>query len=80
MKETGAVLGVGESRICQIHSAAMIRLRARMKELLDSRQAPKPAAPILRPPLALNGAGLKPVDNSTPPTQSFCGGRKDNDR
>ena len=27
MKEVGVVLGVGESRVSQIHSSAMIRLR-----------------------------------------------------
>jgi RNA polymerase sigma factor for flagellar operon FliA len=37
MKEVGAVLGVGESRVSQIHSAAMVRLRARLGELLRSR-------------------------------------------
>ena len=37
MKEVGAVLGVGESRISQIHSSAIIRLRARLGELLRSR-------------------------------------------
>ncbi len=31
MKEVGAVLGVGESRVCQIHSAALVRLRARLR-------------------------------------------------
>jgi len=30
MKEVGAVLGIGESRVSQIHSLAMIRLRARL--------------------------------------------------
>jgi RNA polymerase sigma factor for flagellar operon FliA len=38
MKEVGAVLGVGESRISQIHSAAMIRLRARLEGILESQQ------------------------------------------
>jgi RNA polymerase sigma factor for flagellar operon FliA len=37
MKEVGAVLGVGESRVSQIHSAAIVRLRARLGELLRSR-------------------------------------------
>ena len=37
MKEVGAVLGVGEARISQIHSASLVRLRARMRELLESR-------------------------------------------
>jgi RNA polymerase sigma factor for flagellar operon FliA len=35
MKEVGAVLGIGESRVSQIHSAAVIRLRARLRELLE---------------------------------------------
>jgi RNA polymerase sigma factor for flagellar operon FliA len=30
LKEIGAVLGVSESRICQIHGQAVIRLRARL--------------------------------------------------
>ena len=42
LKEVGAVLGVGEARACQIHSAALIRLRARLRELLGSRPAPTP--------------------------------------
>ena len=32
LKEIGQVLGVSESRICQLHSQAVARLRARMKE------------------------------------------------
>jgi RNA polymerase sigma factor for flagellar operon FliA len=35
MKEVGAVLGVGEARVSQIHSAALVRLRARMRDLLE---------------------------------------------
>lgn len=37
MKEIGSVLGIGESRISQIHSAAIIRLRSRMSELLAAK-------------------------------------------
>lgn len=37
MKEVGAVLGVGESRVSQIHSMAVIRLRARLAELTAVR-------------------------------------------
>jgi RNA polymerase sigma factor for flagellar operon FliA len=37
MKEAGAVLGVGEARVSQLHSAAIIRLRARMAELLNAQ-------------------------------------------
>jgi RNA polymerase sigma factor FliA len=45
MKEVGAVLGIGEGRVSQIHSAAMARLRATMQELLGAR----PKGSSLRP-------------------------------
>lgn len=48
MKEVGAVLGIGEGRVSQIHSAAMARLRARMKEFLGERPS-APAAPAPSP-------------------------------
>ncbi len=32
LRETGAVLGVSESRVCQIHGAALIRLKARLSD------------------------------------------------
>ena len=32
-KEIGAILGVSESRICQIHSQAIARLRSVLKEV-----------------------------------------------
>ncbi|MGA0586340.1 RNA polymerase sigma factor FliA [Dyella sp. KRB-257] len=35
LKEIGAVLGVTESRVCQIHGQAIIRLRARMSDWRD---------------------------------------------
>jgi len=35
LKEIGAVLGVTESRVCQIHGQAIIRLRARMTDWRD---------------------------------------------
>jgi len=38
MKEVAEVLGVGESRISQIHSLALARLRARLEEILSLRQ------------------------------------------
>jgi len=41
MKEVGAVLGIGESRVSQIHSLAVVRLRARLEEVMKSG---KPAA------------------------------------
>lgn len=36
MKEVGAVLKIGESRVSQIHTAALLRLRVRMRELVES--------------------------------------------
>jgi RNA polymerase sigma factor for flagellar operon FliA len=40
MKETGAVLGVGESRVSQIHSLALLRLRTRLQSMLAGKQMP----------------------------------------
>jgi len=37
MKEVGSVLGVGESRVSQIHSMAVVRLRARLAEMTAAR-------------------------------------------
>jgi len=37
MKEVGAVLGIGEARVSQLHSTAIVRLRARMNELLEAQ-------------------------------------------
>jgi RNA polymerase sigma factor for flagellar operon FliA len=36
MKEVGAVLGIGESRVSQIHSLAVVRLRARLEEVMSA--------------------------------------------
>jgi RNA polymerase sigma factor for flagellar operon FliA len=38
MREVGAVLGVGESRVSQIHSVALIRLHARLEEIMLARR------------------------------------------
>ncbi len=55
MKETGAVLGVGESRVSQIHSLALLRLRARLQTLLAGKQiSPQLADQAVR--TALEGA------------------------
>jgi RNA polymerase sigma factor for flagellar operon FliA len=55
MKEVGEVLGIGESRVSQIHTAALLRLRARMREMMEASTrrgtAPKqktPPAPPMR--------------------------------
>jgi len=34
MKEVGAVLGIGESRVSQIHSLAVVRLRSRLEQIM----------------------------------------------
>jgi RNA polymerase sigma factor for flagellar operon FliA len=44
MKEVGAVLGVGESRVSQIHTMAVVRLRARLAELTAVRSQASCAA------------------------------------
>jgi RNA polymerase sigma factor (sigma-70 family) len=36
MKEVGAVLGIGESRVSQIHSLAVVRLRSRLEEIMSA--------------------------------------------
>jgi RNA polymerase sigma factor for flagellar operon FliA len=35
MKEIGGILGITESRVCQIHTKAVLRLRAKLKSQLD---------------------------------------------
>lgn len=37
MKEVGTALGVGESRVSQIHSMAVVRLRGRMSQINNSK-------------------------------------------
>ncbi len=39
LREIGEVLGVSESRVCQIHGQALIRLRARMKHWFSADKA-----------------------------------------
>jgi RNA polymerase sigma factor for flagellar operon FliA len=36
MKEVGAVLGIGESRVSQVHSLAVVRLRSRLEQLMNA--------------------------------------------
>jgi len=45
MKEVGAVLGIGEARVSQIHSAALVRLRARMRGMLEPSLPPRDSPP-----------------------------------
>ena len=47
MKVIGGVLGIGESRVSQVHSAAILRLRARVTELIGSPMVSGGARPSL---------------------------------
>jgi RNA polymerase sigma factor for flagellar operon FliA len=38
LREIGAVLSVSESRVCQIHGQAMVRLRARLGDWRGDRE------------------------------------------
>jgi len=44
MKEVGEILGVGESRVSQIHSVALVRLRSRLEDILRLQRSPPEAA------------------------------------
>jgi RNA polymerase sigma factor for flagellar operon FliA len=35
MKEIGGILGITESRVCQIHTKSVLRLRAKLKGILE---------------------------------------------
>ena len=35
LRETGEVLGVSESRVCQIHSQALIRLKSKIQRMFN---------------------------------------------
>ena len=37
LREIGQVLGVSESRVCQIHSQATLRLRSRLSDWLSDQ-------------------------------------------
>ena len=38
LKEVGAVLGISESRVCQLHGQALVRLRARLRNWNSERR------------------------------------------
>ncbi|HVN18426.1 MAG TPA: FliA/WhiG family RNA polymerase sigma factor [Dongiaceae bacterium] len=44
MKEVGAVLGIGESRVSQIHSLAVVRLRSRLEQSMAAKPEQSRAA------------------------------------
>jgi hypothetical protein len=37
MKQVGAMIGIGESRVSQIHTSALLRLRERLAGTLSNR-------------------------------------------
>jgi RNA polymerase sigma factor for flagellar operon FliA len=38
LKEIGVVLGISESRVCQLHGQALVRLRARLRNWNSERR------------------------------------------
>lgn len=44
MKQIGTALGIGESRVSQIHSAALLRLRARLRQMTEKAPGPPSCA------------------------------------
>ncbi len=46
MKEVGEILGIGESRVSQLHSIGLVRLRARLQQLLQSQNSQKPSVAV----------------------------------
>lgn len=50
MKEVGMIINIGESRVSQIHTGALIRLRARLRGRLgpsvDARRPPRDTTPV----------------------------------
>jgi len=51
MKEVGVILDIGESRVSQIHTAAILRLRGRLRELLEARREAQGALPVNERPV-----------------------------
>ena len=80
LAEIGQVLGVTESRICQMHTKAVLQLRSR---LADQRGGylPPPAPPADRAPLPAPapprpGTACPPARSAPPEARSGCGGAK----
>ena len=78
MKDVGTRMGVCESRISQIHSAAVASLKARMREVLLARQkrdVTVPMRPQRREPPASKGradsAGLQLILSSAAETKGY---------
>ncbi len=64
LAEIGEILGVTESRVCQIHTKAVLQLRARLSDRSPGRDrhpapGPAPRGPA-RPPLERGRHGLTP--------------------
>jgi RNA polymerase sigma factor for flagellar operon FliA len=45
LREIGEVLGVSESRVCQLHSQAVARLRVKLREWVEEQDAPNGIRP-----------------------------------
>lgn len=67
LREIGAVLDVTQSRVCQLHSQAINRLRGSLGELLGiaREDAPRPAAPRARKPAPAAATASAPAPRPT---------------
>ena len=62
MKEIGGILGITESRVCQIHTKSVLRLRAKLKGMLDrSSSQRRLRSPGRRPDSARRASGARSV-------------------
>lgn len=87
MKEVGVRLGVGESRVSQIHSAALARLRTRVRQILESHNRQKTGAergrraspkigPVFQAPCGAPRTGTQAASSESWATISVGGGMK----
>jgi RNA polymerase sigma factor for flagellar operon FliA len=51
MKEVGVILDIGESRVSQIHTAAILRLRGRLREKLEAQRQSRVELPAREQPV-----------------------------
>ena len=65
LAEIGEILGVTESRVCQIHTKAVLQLRSRMADGAERELGAEPPA-ARRPSAGATGCGTSRVGSRTP--------------
>ncbi len=68
LREIGEVLGVTESRVSQLHTKAILRLKGKLH---GSLERPRPTATVRAAPLSEGRRGCGNLDRSTEPTSSW---------